>query len=168
MTKIAGESQPAVVRLMCCCVQISHCSGSSSTQSRGEAESEASPVAAVASAPPPPIVTGPWQPSFHCLCVLSLSAHYRHNLHHPLHYRRYVAPVQHYRSTPAAVSGAWANESVLCWRVECSSWSQSVWTHHKLSASYFCYFTTSLSMSLCSITVEPLQHLAVVSQNVTI
>lgn len=32
-------------------VQISHCSGSSSIQSLGEAESEASPVAAVASAP---------------------------------------------------------------------------------------------------------------------
>lgn len=154
---------------MCCCVQISHCSGSSSTQSQDEAEGEASPAAAVASAPhPPPMVTGPWQPSFHCLCVLTLSAHYRHNLHHPLHYHSYVAPVQHYRSTPAAVSGVWANQSVLCWRLECSSWSQPVCARHRLSASYFCSFTTSLTMLLRSITVEPLQHLAVVSQNVTI
>lgn len=46
--------------------------------------------------------------------MYALSAHYRHLLYHPLHYHRNVAPVQHYRGTPAAVSGVWANVPVMC------------------------------------------------------
>ncbi|CAF96893.1 unnamed protein product [Tetraodon nigroviridis] len=96
---------PAVVVTRCPCGQISRCSGSSSTQSRGEAESDARfPRCSCGPGPP----TWSRVPDSHpstASVMYALSAHYRHHLHHPLHYHRYVAPVQHYRSAAAAVSG---------------------------------------------------------------
>lgn len=80
-------------------MQISHCSGSSSIQSRGEAENETQSQLW----PQPLMVMGPWQSSLPLPLWSNpaLSAHYRHHLHHPVHYHRCVAlpspPVQHYR-----------------------------------------------------------------------
>lgn len=143
---------PAVVVTRCPCGQISRCSGSSSTQSRGEAESDARfPRCSCGPGPP----TWSRVPDSHpstASVMYALSAHYRHHLHHPLHYHRYVAPVQHYRSAAAAVSGVWANVPVLCSKVDCPPRSQSVGLPSSLSSS----FTANLTTSLCNLTVEPL------------
>lgn len=83
-------------------LQISHCSGSSSTQSHGEAEGEARPSAPTpgrSSGLSPITVMGPRQSSLPLPLWSNpaLSAHYCHHLHRPVHYHRCVAPVQHYR-----------------------------------------------------------------------
>lgn len=64
------------------------------------------------------MVMGPWQPSLPLPLWSNpaLSAHYRH---HPVHYHRCVAPVQHYRQPNYCIWSLKKIVSVLCLKVDC-------------------------------------------------